>query len=884
MLERVLLVALQCLIIFFGQVAGEKFSEELFIKRLRTGHVYTHSQFVTHSSLTGKEGDSHYNLFPKSFGQIIKKYHVAELHLSLTHGRWRHQVWGYPIQSAPHGAELWVWFSSNIKPQSIDSQWAGLVNALSGQFCASLNYLNKDVTSSPLVSFRPMGLWPKEKMNHTAYLRYAVLPKENVCTENLTPWKKLLPCESKAGISTLFNSLHLYDSSYHSLAIHLRSVCKDDSCKSTSLELKQTLSSVYDPIIADLQEVWSLGKLFGEVLKSACPLASTSKVLIDTSVGSGNSGLQLEPQPSSYETKHLHGKEFRYAVYDLKTQDFRLPFDIRVKTVNLPKAGKIAAPTIYARRYTTGHREERGGVVSLITNEHASKTLKISYLDILPWYMPVYVHTLTMEVGSDIVKPDFFKFIPAKDRVRPTIVEAVFSIPPKSTLKVSFSFGRSALRWNEYPPDSSHGFYLSSVVIGTILPDASNLTGISERCSSISGNCIGHSPLFLRIHTESSLVVLPTPDFSMPYNVICLTLTFQASIMCYFKMADRMLLLAVKGQAKTLNLSNKNLKKLPGIIGKVSSLRTLILKCNLLVDLPKELVFLIQLEVLNLGNNKLEKIPDILEHLTSLKSLHLFNNSITELSPKPLSGLTCLTLLNLNNNHLKALPPEINRLSCLEYLSIDNNELTELPVEICHLLKLVELHAANNQLQSLPGAIAFLRDLKKIYIQKNQIEYLPEGLSKCKRLEVLDISVNSLRYFPGELVKLSLKELYCEQNNLLQHLPVESIQDEEVLPLKELTARFILTSLKDSSSYLRMKIMYNQVAQNMLSAASDCAVCGNPFLNTWLECVRFVDSAKVLGTKTKCGLIPLRGLICSYKCFNREGHDYYGIAQVEKQS
>ncbi len=31
----------------------------------------------------------------------------------------------------------------------------------------------------------------------TVFLRYATLPREIVCTENLTPWKKLLPCGSK---------------------------------------------------------------------------------------------------------------------------------------------------------------------------------------------------------------------------------------------------------------------------------------------------------------------------------------------------------------------------------------------------------------------------------------------------------------------------------------------------------------------------------------------------------------------------------------------------------------------------------------------------------------------------------------------------------------
>ena len=33
---------------------------------------------------------------------------------------------------------------------------------------------------------------------------------------------------------------------------------------------------------------------------------------------------------------------------------------------------------------------------------------------------------------------------------------------------------------------------------------------------------------FLRVHTESLLVTLPTPDFSMPYNVICLACTVVA--------------------------------------------------------------------------------------------------------------------------------------------------------------------------------------------------------------------------------------------------------------------------------------------------------------------------------------------------------------------
>ena len=36
------------------------------------------------------------------------------------------------------------------------------------------------------------------------------------------------------------------------------------------------------------------------------------------------------------------------------------------------------------------------------------------------------------------------------------------------------------------------------------------------------------SPVLVQLYTEALLVNLPTPDFSMPYNVICLTCTVVA--------------------------------------------------------------------------------------------------------------------------------------------------------------------------------------------------------------------------------------------------------------------------------------------------------------------------------------------------------------------
>ena len=56
----------------------------------------------------------HYGMFPKSLAEVVTHYGVQELHLTLTRGKWRTPVWGYPPQSAPPGAEFWVWFLPTV--------------------------------------------------------------------------------------------------------------------------------------------------------------------------------------------------------------------------------------------------------------------------------------------------------------------------------------------------------------------------------------------------------------------------------------------------------------------------------------------------------------------------------------------------------------------------------------------------------------------------------------------------------------------------------------------------------------------------------------------------------------------------------------------------
>uniref|UniRef100_A0A803T0Q8 Leucine rich repeat containing 69 n=1 Tax=Anolis carolinensis TaxID=28377 RepID=A0A803T0Q8_ANOCA len=283
----------------------------------------------------------------------------------------------------------------------------------------------------------------------------------------------------------------------------------------------------------------------------------------------------------------------------------------------------------------------------------------------------------------------------------------------------------------------------------------------------------------------------------------------------------------------------------------MSGLERLNLKGNRLRRLPQEVEALSRLKVLNLGNNNFDEAPEQLKYLVSLQKLHLFGNKICRISPSIFDGLQNLVLLNLNNNRLTYLPPEIQRLKNLECMSLDNNQLRSLPKELCCLRKLRELHLSHNSII---------------------------GLCKMKRLRILDVAGNNIQIFPTDMENLELEELYCEDNPLLEKNPVSAIQEEDILTLKELTARFILSQLENKNIYLHRAMQNNLEVQAVLSHKRKCAQCGSSFLSMWLECVKFLDVKQQMTTSRNLELLPVRAFLCSYKCFNHPDHGLFGIA------
>ena len=276
----------------------------------------------------------------------------------------------------------------------------------------------------------------------------------------------------------------------------------------------------------------------------------------------------------------------------------------------------------------------------------------------------------------------------------------------------------------------------------------------------------------------------------------------------------------------------------------------------------------------------------ILGSLPNLTKLFLFNNHLHDLSSSlSFSKLTNLRILNFNHNTITQLPKDIGCLINLEILTIEHNQLTELPREIGLCTHLIELHLGYNSLIKLPLEIGYLINLKELILHRNNLLELPESLTNLKTsLKYLDIACNKLRIFPSKFHTLQLMKFYCEHNPLLERAPIHSIQENEILTLKEICARRSMNELRnptiDFQPSLRERIQLNKKAKNMLMLCTECQYCHNYFLNTWLECVEFIDIQKTFkGLKTnQNSIIPQRVLLCSYECFNSPGHNYFGVA------
>lgn len=255
---------------------------------------------------------------------------------------------------------------------------------------------------------------------------------------------------------------------------------------------------------------WTLSEIFGRPIKGHCPLTDEESPGVQTVCVMVPHERSVFVTTRAFETKNPDGLSRCYTL--LPSEDFDLVLPEEEMHTKVP----LEEGVLHAERTIIGHGQERGGMRVIFRNPSTSRAVDFIYFESPPWFMRPYLHTLQATVMgndgfprqihvSDIIKDIFYR--PAVDRERGTQLELVLSVPADSTVTLIYDIEKAILRYTEYPPDANRGFNVAPAII-RILDE-------NER-----------APVYLR--TTGLLLPLPTPDFSMPYNVIILTSTVMA--------------------------------------------------------------------------------------------------------------------------------------------------------------------------------------------------------------------------------------------------------------------------------------------------------------------------------------------------------------------
>ena len=264
------------------------------------------------------------------------------------------------------------------------------------------------------------------------------------------------------------------------------------------------------PLDVSSGQPWSLSDVFGRPIKGSCLAANAAGTLTDSVCLNVPDERDVWTSGGATESKKPSGQSRCFTLHETEQFEIALPQQSSV-------ANPRPEPPLYAFRSFTGHGQERGGVQTLLTNPSAITPIEFVYFETLPWFMKPYLHTLKARISTSaspdpsIIKSMYYR--PALDRRRGTQLECRISVPPATTVVLTYDFDKAILRYTEYPPDANRGFDVAPAVIRILTPSMAGSNNASEA-------------IFLR--TTSLLLSLPTPDFSMPYNVIILTSTVMA--------------------------------------------------------------------------------------------------------------------------------------------------------------------------------------------------------------------------------------------------------------------------------------------------------------------------------------------------------------------
>lgn len=561
------------------------------------------------------------------------------------------EKWGHPqLPVHPPGATLQSRFLPRLQDmQELLYAWGNLTHILSGMFCSSLNFL-----ADPAMVAMPSYAFGPHNSSQASQWFFGSLPREAVCTENLTPWLKLLPCQGRQGLTQLMDRPTLYGASYHAMRVHLQvpaqqtdSICTvapsgNEICpaqpqqgfsksnqghdstpwsqhlSSRPATLTQTLTLVlrpeqmhtsdealspFDNFGKVMHPDLDLQRLFNKLGAGACPKATHTHIyfhmpkptLAEANTSSTFSDLQgidnamysVTPAPDTV----ISSSSGVFLLFNLTADQASQQSAAAEKCLQpkltwrqQPELWQAEDPPVKVQQFVAGRYGDRGSLILQLnihersrsrmlgadvqqngdhrTGLNSTQNLRFCILQMVPWYFRLLHHTMQLTVDDKVIHLDDVLMAhhlePAEGPGTTALLELCLKLPAATNAaSLTIDFQKAFLTVFDHPPDAHRGFDIPAALF-TFLdarPDHQGPWMITQQANTVKNasfedhNIMQHFSRFKghQIYTTGVLVPLPTPDFSMPYNVCCLSCT----VLAIYVLGIVSLVFGKPGEAKT---------------------------------------------------------------------------------------------------------------------------------------------------------------------------------------------------------------------------------------------------------------------------------------------------------------------------------------------
>jgi GPI-anchor transamidase subunit T len=533
----------------------DAFTEEVLFRPLADGHALVHFHFAQASRAADLHSAAwHSQGFPRSVAELLLSTGVHSFSLTLARGPWLTREWGDAPVAAPPGAALTaLWSNQSLTAPHRQSSWRRLAHGLGGVLCASLGGIAR-----PGEWFEPhvsLAVQPGQRV------AFSQLAREPVCTENLAPWLNLLPCNDAAGVAALLRSRTAVLGARH-VALSMTARAQGGHAPTLALTLTLVLRPPEGMMRLSLLQLLSVDP---KQKMSGCLATKEAHVLVavpehapwkldapssEHSDGAAHTAVTAFDVTSGRGDLHavMHNTaELTWSPREVGGVDgvsHAAPPAVGVPRWSVWSSMRPESAGWWAAGWLSGQGDARRGLVLDLFREalpaSTSEPLQVTLLQLVPHWCRLEYHTLVVTAdGTPLLSPSL-RVLPASalnmvpPRVRtPGLFDLQVVVPPNTThIQLRIQFRVAFGRLDDFPPDVNRGIDIPPARWAVKAPGHSSPCTQQSRplhCllthAGVPGSGDAHNrggdPRDAVLYTGGLLLSLPSPDASMPFNVVC---------------------------------------------------------------------------------------------------------------------------------------------------------------------------------------------------------------------------------------------------------------------------------------------------------------------------------------------------------------------------